>query len=140
MLNVWRLGKCESPFSWADLKDNKDFMIYSDLFFSIIIAICHLLPNHETKKEDFKQNSNSVFYGHGVPSIDQKAQLIDNEDLMSRIRDCNIFSFNHYKVDDSYPKRLWRLSKNCALKYDQKYWSYCYELKDCLLDYLKDNQ
>ena len=39
-------------------------------------------------------------------------------------------------MDDSYPKRMWRLSKNIALRYNSKYWSNCFELKDSLLDYI----
>ena len=59
---------------------------------------------------------------------------------IQRIKDPSIFSLNHCKVDESYAKRLWRLSKNCVLRYNQKYWSYCYELKDCILEYLGQGQ
>lgn len=139
--DIWLLGKCEVPYTFSELKDsNIDFMIYADLQFCIIVAICHILQNHESNKEAFKSNSATVFNGHSIPTMEQIKEIVEDESLLARIRDCNIFSFNHYKIDDSYPKRLWRLSKNCILKYDQKYWSYCYELKDCLLDFLKQNQ
>ena len=46
------------------------------------------------------------------------------------------FSLNHFKMDDSYPKRLWRLSKNLALRNNNKYWSICYEIRYSLIDYL----
>ena len=43
---------------------------------------------------------------------------------------------NHQKVDVSYPKRMWRLSKNITLRYNREYFSFCYELQDTLLDYI----
>jgi hypothetical protein len=68
---------------------------------------------------------------------------MDNEQqlllLRTRIRKPDIFSLANQKVDDSYPKRMWRLSKNIALRYNQRYWSMCFELKDCLLDYLNNS-
>lgn len=50
-----------------------------------------------------------------------------------------IFSFNHYHLDDSYPKRLGRISKNLSLRYRKQYWAFCYELKDALLDYVNNH-
>ena len=59
---------------------------------------------------------------------------------MIHIMKPEIFSLNYFKVDDSYPKRLWRLSKNLALRYDKNYWSFCFEFRDAILDYLAQNQ
>jgi hypothetical protein len=39
-------------------------------------------------------------------------------------------------MDDSYAKRLWRISKNINLKYNKNYFKFCYGLKDNLLEYL----
>ena len=61
------------------------------------------------------------------------------QDVLRRVIKPAIFSFNHVNLDDSYPKRLWRLSKNITLRYHQRYWAHCYELKDCLLDYLNNH-
>ena len=58
---------------------------------------------------------------------------------MRRIIKPDIFSMMSQKVDDSYPKRMWRLSKNVTLRYNSKYWSNCFELKDCLLDYIRNS-
>jgi len=71
-----------------------------------------------------------------VPTMDQIREIVQDPAALSLIRDCNMFSFNHFKIDNSYPQRIWRLSKNSVLKYDKKYWSYCYELKDSVIDYL----
>ena len=60
--------------------------------------------------------------------------------MLRRIVKPQIFSLNFIPgIDDSYPKRVWRLSKNITLKYNKRYWSYCYELKDCLIDYLANS-
>jgi len=46
------------------------------------------------------------------------------------------FCPNFFKVDDCYPKRMWRLSRNIALRYDKRYWSVCYELRYSMIDYI----
>ena len=47
-----------------------------------------------------------------VPTMEQIKQIVQDSNALSFIKDCNMFSFNHYKIDKSYPQRLWRLSKN----------------------------
>lgn len=59
--------------------------------------------------------------------------------IKTRISKPDIFCIAWHKIDDSYPKRLWRLSKNVSLRYNQKYWSNCFELRDCLLDYINNS-
>lgn len=48
----------------------------------------------------------------------------------------DIFTLDFLKRDDSYPKRLSRLTKNLALRNNKQYWSNCFELRDALNEYL----
>ena len=72
-----------------------------------------------------------IYTAGGEQDAETQMELIKR-----RIIKPDIFSMVAQKVDDSYPKRLWRLSKNIALRYNSKYWSNCFELKDTLLDYI----
>lgn len=60
-------------------------------------------------------------------------------EVCARITKPLIFTLNFITLDDSYPKRLWRLCKNYTLKYDKKYWANCYELRDGLHSYLNNS-
>jgi len=44
--------------------------------------------------------------------MEQIAEIVEDQNLLIRVRDPKMFSFDHYKADDSYAKRIWRLSKN----------------------------
>lgn len=48
----------------------------------------------------------------------------------------DIFTLDFLKRDDSYPKRLSRLTKNLALRNNKQYWSNCFELRDALTEFL----
>ena len=48
----------------------------------------------------------------------------------------DIFTLDFLKRDDSYPKRLARLTKNLALRNNKAYWSNCFELRDALTEFL----
>lgn len=114
-----------------------------------IIGICHLIPHNKEEKgggQKFIETSQQIFSGFTVPNRDQMCTFVTSSEnmipestskrLKSESTKPDLFSFNYWKIDGSYPRRLWRLSRCITLMYYEPYWSYCYEFRDTLVDYL----
>ena len=136
---TWILGK-EYPDRVLEslvLLKKEDFSFLIRDVGMIIVAMCHLLGSD---KSQCIQRSQQLFQGFKQPSLDEVINYVQiGQDNVQRITKPEIFSLNFFKTDDTYPKRLWRLSKNIALRYDKTFWSYCYELRDCINDYLNNS-
>lgn len=75
-----------------------------------------------------------------MPTLEKVHEMVGNKpELTQWIKNASIFSLNHNKLDKSYAKRLWRLSKNLNFLYDKKFWSFCYEHRDGLQSYLDNS-
>jgi hypothetical protein len=111
----------------------------------MMAGFCHIMTNPRQDKDNYIRTCNQVFTGFLTPDTDQVKNFLTtgpdpiNIDILTRITKPSIFSLNHQNVDETYPKRLWRISKNLSLRYQNQWWAFCYELKDIFLDYLNNH-
>lgn len=99
----------------------------------IQVGFNQIIPNSIHQKDEYIEFSEYVFSNFPNPSLEEVYQMVGNKpEITQWIKNASIFSMNFNKLDKTYAKRLWRLSKNLNFLYDKKYWSFCYEHRDCL--------